>query len=276
VSAVKRAATRVTRALPASRRVKGLGGAKGRRWLQARKLVAPLLQRPVTLTTSTGLRLRVSADPVDEQIAQHLLGRGRRDYFPAWPPAAPPPTCILDVGGHHGLYAAAALHEYRDARIICVEPSAGAIRLLEQNLDANGYRDRARVVAAALAPERGTGTLRHTTDGSWGSSLHDDEHPVIGQEDVPLATLDDILQDDRPEVVKCNAEGAEFALIDALARSTLRPTVMVVMVHPQFGDMDALVAQAEAMGYTVASVGPDNRPVLHMWRVPGGSAGGTS
>jgi hypothetical protein len=77
------------RALPASRRIKGLGGAKGRGWLQARRLVEPFLQRPVTLVTATGLRLRVTSDPVDEQIAQLLLGPRRPEYFPTWPGPVP-------------------------------------------------------------------------------------------------------------------------------------------------------------------------------------------
>jgi len=259
------------RTLPTSRRVKGMGGAKGRGWLQARKLAAPLFQRPVTLTTGDGLHLRLSADPVDEHIASSILGPHRPEYFPEWPGSLPEGACILDIGAHHGLYAAAALQEYPGSRVVCVEPSASALGPLRKNLEINGFLGRARIVNAALAAEEGEGVLQHAPDGSWGYSLYEDAAEALGSENVRLATLEQILGDDRPEILKCNAEGAEFSLIDALERSGARPTFMVVMVHPQFGDMDRLVATAEAMGYEVTRLGTQHRPAFHMWlRTDGG------
>jgi FkbM family methyltransferase len=257
---------RIVRALPADRRIKGMGGAKGRGWLQARRLVAPLLQRPVTLSTRDGLRLRVSADPVDEQIAQHVLGPHRTQYFPAWPHGAPHAPCILDVGSHHGLYAAAALHEYPGSRIVCVEPSAEALPMLRTNLELNGFAGRARIVTAALAPAAGEAVLQHAPDGSWGYSLYEDAESSTGSEVVSLLTLEEILAGASPEIVKCNAEGAEYSLIEQIARTDVRPQLMVVMVHPQFGDMSQLIARAESMGYRVESVGWEARPAFQMWR----------
>jgi FkbM family methyltransferase len=256
---------RIVRALPADRRINGLGGAKGRGWLQARRLVAPLLQRPVTLSTRDGLKLRVSTDPVDEQIAQHVLGPQRTQYFPAWPHGAPHAPCILDVGAHHGLYAAAALHEYPGSRIVCVEPSAEARPMLHANLDLNGFGGRARIVSSALAPAAGEAVLQHAADGSWGYSLYEDAESSTGSEVVELKPLEEILAGASPEIVKCNAEGAEYSLIEQLARTDVRPLLMIVMVHPQFGDMAQLIARAESMGYRIESVGWDARPAFQMW-----------
>jgi FkbM family methyltransferase len=254
------------RLVPPSRRIKGLGGAKGRGRLQLRKLIAPLWQRPVTLVSADGVRLRVTADPVDEQIAQHVLGPHRVDYFPTPPPDVPPDACILDVGAHHGFYAAVALHEYPNARLVCVEPSAVAIEQLEANLDLNGSRSRVRIVPVALAPAAGRGELRHTAEGSWGSSLYEEETAALATEPVRLAPLAEILGDDRPGIVKCNAEGAEFALIHHLAATDIRPEFMVVMVHPEFGDVDELLATSESMGYRTVAVGTEHRPAFQMWR----------
>jgi FkbM family methyltransferase len=255
-----------TRALPSSRRVKGLGNPKGRRLLQFRKLIAPVLQRPVVLTTSTGLRLRITGDPVDEQIAQQVLGPRRGDYFPAWPDAAPSEPCILDVGGHHGLYAAASLHEYPGSHIICLEPSVTAVACLKANLDLNHFTNRARVVSAALAPESGEGVLVHTPDGSWGFSLYEDASSAVSSERVALMSLRDVLDGERPDIVKCNAEGAEFALVEQLMATDIRPELMIIMVHPQFGDLDQLIARCAEMGYRVVRVGTSERPAFQMWR----------
>jgi FkbM family methyltransferase len=257
---------RVASVVPESRRVKGLGGAKGRRLLQVRKLVAPFLQRPVTLISRDGLRLRVTADPVDEQIAHHLLGAGRRDYFPTGYEALPQGACILDIGAHHGLYAAAALHHYAQSRIVCVEPSADALGPLRDNLAINDFSARARIVRAGLASEAGEGELRHTDEGTWGASLYEESAATTRTETVPLATLSEILQDDRPQIIKCNAEGAEYSLLDQLTNSDLRPLFMLVMVHPEFGDMERLLQQASAMGYEATRVGTADHPAFQMWR----------
>ena len=262
-----RAARRAfVRALPDSRRIKGMGGARGRGWLQARKLVAPLLQLPVTLVAPDGLRLRVSADPVDEHIAQSILGPRREEYFPPWPGPVPEGACILDIGGHHGLYAAAALAEYPGSRVICVEPSADALAPLRANLEINGFLARARIVNVALASQPGEGLLQHAPDGTWGYSLYEDAAVALGSENVELATLEAILDGEQPQILKCNAEGAEFSLFEQLERSGARPVFMVVMVHPQFGDMDAMVKTAESLGYDVTRLGTEHRPAFHMWR----------
>jgi FkbM family methyltransferase len=265
MSAVRSLRRRLVRAVPESRRIKGLGGARGRGWLQARKLLAPWFQRPVTLRHD-GVQLRIGTDPVDEKIAQQLLGPRRSDYFPEWRRPRPQHPCILDVGAHHGLFAVMALHEYPGSTIVCVEPSHHAIVDLKANLLLNQLDQRARVVNAALAPASGTGELRHTPDGTWGYSLYEDAADAQGSETVQLATLEEILAGDRPDIVKSNAEGAEFALIDQLAASNVRPDLLIVMVHPDFGDMEGLIETASSIGYDVERVGVDHRPALHLWR----------
>jgi FkbM family methyltransferase len=237
-----------------------------------RKLAAPLFQLPVTLTCPNGLRLRITGDPVDEQIAQALVGPRRDEYFPAWPSGAPSEPCILDIGAHHGLYAAAALHEYEGARVLCVEPSAEALDALRANLRLNGFVGRARIVNVALGPESGQGLLQHAPDGSWGYSLYEDASTSHGAEVVSLAPLSDVLAGERPQIVKCNAEGAEFTLLEQLEATDVRPELMVVMVHPQFGDLDKLLHCATAMGYHVSHVGTVHRPCFHMWRIDRGSS----
>ena len=129
------------------------------------------------------------------------------------------PLVVLDLGSHHGFYAVTALAMYPRATLIAVEPSDEGVARVRRNLELNGVSHRVRLVEAGLAAEAGTGTLLHTDEGSWGNSLFQEEGvQVLGREQVTLLTLAEILDGERPDVIKCNAEGAEFALIAQLVR----------------------------------------------------------
>jgi hypothetical protein len=121
-------------------------------------------------------------------------------------------------------------------------------------------------VNAALAPTAGRGLLRHTAEGSWGASLYEDEELETSAEDIHTRPLDAILAGDRPQIVKCNAEGAEYCLFDQLTTSDLRPELLIVMVHPEFGDAARLRDQALGMGYRFIEIGTQARPAYQMWR----------
>jgi len=270
----QRARRAVGKLLPASRRVKPLGGARGRRLVQLRKLASPLINTPIVVTSKDGVRLELTVDPVDELVANDLLGRNHTLWFPPPPDGLSEiddPRLVLDLGSHHGFYAVTALARYNRATVIAVEPSDEGVSRIERNLELNGMAHRARVVQAALAGERGTGTLLHTDEGSWGNSLFQEEGvTVLGREQVSLLTLDEILEGARPDVVKCNAEGAEFELVAQLAESAVRPALMILMVHPEFGDLPTTQAEVERLGYRVLLSGTANRPVLQAWRVESG------
>jgi len=256
---------RLYRLLPASRCTRlRCGGA----WkLGVRKLFSPLLGFPVVLESPPPPRVRmlVSADPVDERIVETLLGRQRALYFPAladdWTP-----ELVLDVGAHHGFYALFALATYPGARIVCVEPSAAAATLLARNLELNDWSGRASVRRAALAARAGAAELKHSPDGSWGHSLLEPDEGATGAEQVETATLGELLGDLRPDLVKSNAEGAEFELVRQLAAGGWRPPLVVLAVHPWLGDEAALLATMDNLGYTREQVGSPERPMVHFRR----------
>jgi FkbM family methyltransferase len=226
----------------------------------ARSALAPLLPIDVTLTDPRNVKFLVTRDPVDARVVDDLTGSRRKMWIPAGR-GGDDVELILDVGGHHGHYASAAAQVWPRARIIVVEPSEAAVALINRHIQMNALGDRVEVVQAAISDATGKGKLYHDPAGSWGSSLHDVGGGV--NETVTLASLDDVLQGRRPDIVKCNAEGGEFSLIPQLLAAGLRPRLMVVMLHPEFGDADALVASIEAAGFVTESVGTDHRPALH-------------
>jgi hypothetical protein len=82
-------------------------------------------------------------------------------------------------------------------------------------------------------------------------------------------TVHSILEGDRPHIIKCNAEGGEYDLVQALRDDeTIRPLLIILMVHPDKKPDAAsdILADLKRLGYdfTVVS-GDDLRPIYHCW-----------
>jgi FkbM family methyltransferase len=173
---------------------------------------------------------------------------------------------VLDIGGHHGFYTCCAAVEYPKARFTTIEPSAEALRLLGRNVELNHIEARIRVLPVGLGAASGEGRLIHSGSGSWGNSLFEDETPGAQVEAVKVESLAAILDGDRPDIIKCNAEGAEFTLVDQLEPTGVRPLLLILMVHPEFGSMASVHEAAARLGYRMVVLGTDDRPALHLWR----------
>ncbi len=244
--------------LPEDRRVKGLGGLHGRNRLVARTVLHPLMPGDVELVDDRGVRFVVTDDPVDPQVVHDLTGPRRHMWFPD--DFTEDVGLVLDVGGHHGHYIAAAAQHWTSSTIITVEPSAPAVGLIERHVSLNGLGARVEIVDAAISDREGEATLHHDPDGSWGSSLH--EMGGDETETVRTTTLESILGARSPDVVKCNAEGGEFDLVPALFAAGHRPKLLTLMLHPEFGDSDALVEQVRANDYEIRQIGLSHRPAI--------------
>ena len=181
-----------------------------------------------------------------------------------WFPSDPAPadvSVVLDVGGHHGHYVAAAVEQYPKAEIISLEPAARGAELIARHAKMNKAVDRIEIVQAAIAEGPGEATLHHDPEGSWGASLYElDGDP----ETVSLTTLEDVLRGREPDIIKCNAEGGEYDLIPQLLTLGLRPSLIVLMVHPEFGDDEALLDSIAQAGFSLESVGTAHRPAYHV------------
>jgi FkbM family methyltransferase len=231
-----------------------------------RRSLLPEIKLCVWVTSpASGACFRLSSDPIDDAIVQDIVSNPDK-LFPKPDMFKAQAGVVLDIGGHHGLYAAEALRRFPDRRFIVVEPHPGWCDLIKRNLAANGGAARARIVNACLAADRGRRTLHFDPDSSWGANVQagGDGLSVVEVESLPLL---DILQGEAVAMIYCNAEGAEYTLVPQLQQTSLRPEVMVMCVHPEYGDSEALRRQVCEMGYAErdASANP-NRPVYHYMR----------
>jgi FkbM family methyltransferase len=203
--------------------------------------------------------MRIGADPLDEDIADSVTRRHRAVYFPP-EFAALSPRLVVDVGAHHGFYTLGALFEYPGSQVIALEPTAAAVQVLRRNVEINGCIQRVRIEQQAIGTGHEAMRLHLDATGSWGHSLIHVDHED-GTELVRQTPLVEVLDGRVPDVIKCNAEGGEAALVDGLAELGHLPPALVLMIHPQLIDAPTLWAKTRSLGYHCTEAVEGSHPV---------------
>jgi FkbM family methyltransferase len=223
-----------------------------RRWAVRQRLARWILL-PCQITTLQGSRFYLGHDPIDDRILEHVCASATDLYFP--PGIAPPPgSLLLDIGAHHGIYAVEALRRYPHAHLLAVEPDPDACVMLARNLAANGMQVRAEIVQAGIGNVAGKAILEYSPEGSWGNCTRplapDADLPRGVGPIVPMLTLAEVLRARTPFLVKCSAQGAEFAAFAQMFALGLRPEWVILMAHPEIGSVPELLALFHQAGYT--------------------------
>ena len=237
----------------------GLNDFRRRNLVKVQALLPRQLRRTVALRRGD-LTLLATSDFLDAKIIHSVTSRDHDIYFPSAVGDPEEVTLVLEVGAHHGIYTAVAAEEYPNARIIAVEPSLDALLALRNQIAANSLVSRVEVIPAAISDSAGLAVLSHEPSGSWGATLHEPD-AVTFSESVVTLTLADVLRGRVVDVLKSNAEGAEFALVGQLELQEHKPRVVVMAVHPDYGDEDALRERMTAMGYSVETAIDGHHPV---------------
>lgn len=152
---------------------------RGQRAAIGRRYVFDALSRvtPSVAVDTDGLRLYVSTS--DQEVSRAIFAGGayEREQFPplmdalqrAGVGAGIEGRGFLDIGGNIGSATCLALSRYGAAEAWIFEPSPANVRLLRQNMLANGFENRVHVHAVALSDHDGTATFE-LSDNSWGDN----------------------------------------------------------------------------------------------------------
>lgn len=181
-------------------------------------------------------RYKMFVDTRDRGLASHLLLDG---YWEIWltrflARAVQPGMVCVDIGANLGYYALlmADLAGPR-GRVLAVEPNPAVARLLQSNLDVNGFAGRAEVLPLAL----GDGSLARARlaiplgEPKNAALLPSDAEAGTAElVEVPVAAFDALAgAPPRIDLVKIDAEGAEDAILRGMAATLRRDRPILVL-----------------------------------------------
>ena len=166
-----------------------------------------------------------------------------------------PGMTFFDIGANAGLFALAAAKKMGQGKVYAFEPCQWTYQLLEQNLRLNGVNNVA-AVRTALGDYVGEAVLQLNVAGQDGlNTLGRPTHPdsqVVGQEKVPITTLDTFIEAKaipRVDAMKVDIEGAELPVFRGAQKL--------------LGRRDAPLILYEGYGFNTRGFG--YHPVETMW-----------
>ena len=145
------------------------------------------------------------------------------------------PPVIVDLGANVGLSAAWFAARWPGARIVCVEPDPANLEVLR---DAAGRSEGTWEVIGAAAGA-GDGWVQLATVGFALSHVS-----ASGGTRVPAVDAFALVERERPDLLKVDVEGSEWALLDDPRLGSVTVQAAVMEVHPRDAEPDP-VAVAE-------------------------------
>jgi FkbM family methyltransferase len=197
----------------------------------------------------------IRARTSDHRVFDEVFIRDAYRLAPSARAAPPRLGTVVDIGAHIGLFAirAARLAD----RVFCCEPVEENRRLLEANLRATGTRN-VTVLPYAIGDSDGEATIHHAVHPAGHSLLPELACAGLRAERVPmrrLATLLDELALDRVDLLKLDAEGAEYPILLGAEERTLARIERIDLEYHDLGAargdrrIGTLRARLEAAGF---------------------------
>jgi FkbM family methyltransferase len=158
---------------------------------------------------------------------------------------------FVDVGANVGSYTLSAAKEYNDkgVKIIAVEAHPDNYRALCRNIQINNFRN-VKTINKAVTDHKGNVTLYEFHDGSHVDSglysLYDTAflaennilHPGGNLLRLECDTLDNMLHDQKVDVMKIDIEGAEVMALKGACNTLKKLRKIVVEIH---GENDNII-----------------------------------
>lgn len=155
---------------------------------------------------------------------------------------------FVDIGaniGNHSLYALKFLNA---SKVIAFEPNPVALRILRQNINANGFSDRAVIHPVGLSDEEGCAQVITPENNLGGTRLA--ARSDASDANIPILRGDDVLADEDVDFLKIDTEGLELQVLNGL-RKTLARRSVTIFVEIEEQNIREFKALVDEIGYTI-------------------------
>lgn len=173
-----------------------------------------------------------------------------------------PDDLFVDVGANVGSYtvlAGAAI----GAACLSIEPLPQAFTALRRNIAFNDMGSRVRALNLGLA--RQPGVLRFTSQLDTVNHVLGDRETHANAVEIPVRTLDEVVADAAPALLKIDVEGYETEVLAGGERTLVSPALHALILElngsgRRYGfDEDAIRRQLRDLGFTACSYRPFER-----------------
>jgi FkbM family methyltransferase len=138
---------------------------------------------------------------------------------------------FVDVGANIGAYSILAA-SLPGVRCIAFEPTLDTYELLLENIVLNRYQSRVTPHRMAIGSDQGKISVTSTLDTV--NHVMSDADEGVEKEDVPLSTLDAVLEGDTPSIIKIDVEGYETPVVQG-ARATIETPNLFALIMEMNG-----------------------------------------
>lgn len=135
---------------------------------------------------------------------------------------------FVDVGANIGSYTILAGGAV-GAQCISVEPIKSTFQLLDGNINLNRLSSHVHALNMGIGKEKGV--LRFTAGLDTVNHVLSDSEQVDNVVEVPVISLNDLLKDREPVLIKIDVEGFETNVIAGADKILSRPTLLAVIME---------------------------------------------
>ncbi|MCD6011915.1 MAG: FkbM family methyltransferase [Flavipsychrobacter sp.] len=171
---------------------------------------------------------------------------------------------FIDVGANIGSYTALAVGHVR-AKTISFEPGPVAFEQLKKNIEANKAQDIATPLQMAVGEKKGVVQFTTNLDSMNHVAVSTDKQTI----QVNLDSLDNILADKYPALMKIDVEGLETEVIKGAAKTLAKKELKAIIIELNSGgkkygyNKEAVHEMLSAAGFEPYLYNPLKRTLTH-------------
>jgi FkbM family methyltransferase len=173
-----------------------------------------------------------------------------------------PGATVLDVGAQFGFFTLLAARQAgRAGKVYAFEPAAANYKLLQRNVQVNGYSQSVRIIQKAAGKRRETVPF-FVYEASDSHGMYRHPQALLREEAlVECVTVDEVIEGRGADVIKMDIEGNEPCALDGMKQTISRSgdLVLIAELAPAylrragFAPEDYL-AKLEELGFSVRAI----------------------